>query len=1626
MQEALDAASSCSGITEIWVKKGTYYPTQYPAGCTNCSSRDFTLLLKNNLAIYGGFSGSETSINDRNLAANASIVSGNIGNAADISDNVHHVVMSLNCDGSAIFDGFTVLGGQAAFLPSDIYMNLPSLTVPRDVGGGLYNYQSSPTVSSCVFSTCNSYATVYNENNASPVFNNTVFANNGLGAAIYNKTNSSPRLTNCLITGNGAAAGNSTGGISNNANSNTVIKSCTFYGNNYQDGLIYSNNSSPVISSSILWGKSANGMIVNNGGAAAASYSIVEGGFAGTGNINSDPLFVNAADPDGADNIFATADDGLMLTRTSPAVDADNSGTAPPRDILGTARPAGFGIDLGVYELNYAPVVPSVTITSSSTNICGAGTITFNASVVNEGATPAYQWKKNGTPIANATMATYTANSADLADGDQVTLMLTSSLFASPNPVTSNTITIQTPDTLYVDASVAASGSGDSWATAFKTLSEALDAAHRCPLVAKVLIAKGAYTPASLPYNMGPGQKGTPIVSGDNRDKTFHVRNGLELYGGYPNGGGARNIAANATILDGANVGGVSGEYAYHVVLADAGGDLGTASDTVKLSGLIVQNGKADGSGVLSVNNYNVERNRGGGVYIVNALNLISNNLIMQNNAAVGAGIYSFNSRNNFYSNMLADNTSTGGGGGGYTKFGETLMANNVVTGNTAGSGGGLMIDNGSNVLTNNTFYNNTATTGGGLHSENGTGSYANNIFRENKANGSSSTAGADYYKNSVASNTFKNNVLQRSAGSYTTDNAAGNFDLGTNAAATGNLFETNPNFTNPSLPAGADGLFGTADDGLRLGGCSPAINAGTNDAVVSIQKDINSNARVFENTVDMGAYELTATKQSLLPDVSITGNTSICPSGPNPLTATAGFNTYLWHDGSTGQSINAVTPGKYIVTATDLAGCTAKDSVVVSRKSASDLSLRNFQLNGGTIAYMLNSYWLDWYENRSTSMWYKDSIDLNYDFELTFNITTGTSPGSEGGMAFVLQKAGIHALGNTPGPSLGYYDAKATFDQSVAIELDMNGSGAGAPWYDPVGQHIAFVKNGSPVPVAGPFATDLSRGAHLYKFSWDHLAHKLSLYQDGVLKGSMTEDVVNTVFGGRSKVIFGFTSASNSVKTFQIVEINTNYPYVYDRQLEIKQECGSSTLLTNAAAGSTWLWSNGSTASTIEAVPGNTYSVTTTYGGCTFTAEKYVASVTTPVITANGPVSNICPGTPVTLTASAGRHFAWTNDNATQSITVTAPGAYSALVDGCRSNYITITNTAGGGLAGNGDEVASNISGSTLLAADGCRAMAFVEPGGSQPLAGSLTAKTWVETAVLYFKGEPYAPRHFDLLPAQNAASATSRMTLYFSQQDFDLFNGGHPTFALPSGANDAAGKANLRVVQFHGNGDNTGLPASYPASGNPVIMDPKNEDIVWNAGMQRWEVSFEVTGFSGFFVKTSAPLPVSWISFSARRTDASQVVLDWRVNERAVSYYQVERSLNARNFEAIGTLGARGDGIVEYAFTDPTPVLQQLYYRIKETDLDGSYSYSRILSVSGTEDSDFTAFPNPAGERITVQLGKRYLGSRLKLLNVSGVVLQEIVVKQQTLTLDLGQYVSGVYLLSTADGSVIKVIRQ
>src|SRR5690606_4758494 len=98
---------------------------------------------------------------------------------------------------------------------------------------------------------------------------------------------------------------------------------------------------------------------------------------------------------------------------------------------------------------------------------------------------------------------------------------------------------------------------------------------------------------------------------------------------------------------------------------------------------------------------------------------------------------------------------------------------------------------------------------------------------------------------------------------------------------------------------------------------------------------------------------------------------------------------------------------------------------------------------------------------------------------------------------------------------------------------------------------------------------------------------------------------------------------------------------------------------------------------------------------------------------------------------------------------------------------------------------------------------------------------------------------------------------------------------------------------------------------------------------------------------VKTSAALvtlPVHFIDFRGKLQANESVRLDWEVeNDQQHSHFEVERSSDGQNFEKIGN-GALSK---PYYFIDQTPLLGNNYYRIKQYDIDGKYTYSSVVIV-------------------------------------------------------------------------------
>ena len=128
----------------------------------------------------------------------------------------------------------------------------------------------------------------------------------------------------------------------------------------------------------------------------------------------------------------------------------------------------------------------------------------------------------------------------------------------------------------------------------------------------------------------------------------------------------------------------------------------------------------------------------------------------------------------------------------------------------------------------------------------------------------------------------------------------------------------------------------------------------------------------------------------------------------------------------------------------------------------------------------------------------------------------------------------------------------------------------------------------------------------------------------------------------------------------------------------------------------------------------------------------------------------------------------------------------------------------------------------------------------------------------------------------------------------------------------------------------------------------------------------------------------------------------------------------MNGVHFEKAGEVHALGDGQQQYRFTDVYAPVGNVYYRIKQSDNDGSFSYSEVVKLHVGQDGAIYVWPVPARDRITIS--SPAIQSAL-LLNETGKTILSVKLKAGNNFLYVGALSPGIYFLRTEDGSVIKL---
>lgn len=688
LQDAL--AASVDGY-EIWVAEGTYYPT-------DDSDRDISFTMVDGVSLYGGFTGTETSLDERDWENNVTTMSGDIGTKDDNSDNTYQIVVAAN----NLIDGFTITAGNGSTTSdssnleeggeggegeeleeveedtgSEIGHLNDEIITSGDVdsessGNGIIIYEKAPTIKNTIITKneggkaagvyiyslpdSGDYPTFVNvtisynvgsgrgggvamDYNTQAYFIDCIFDSNestdGKGGAIYNDIVATPLIENSLFVNNSTESG---GAIANDGNSNTVVSNSTYY-NNYADE------------------------------ESAVSYQ-------GTGAYNDpkiiDSIVWNNYCDQGQVNVFNWSESKPTISYTimeggyigdgENVIDVDPLFTDPDN-----------------LDFSYSEDSPANTAGSDG------GSIGFDATLLGT---------RSDDEIAEIIEYLDSLNVIE----EVTPLDLT-------NPIDADDAA-DIGEIVYVDPNASGEDDGSTWEDAFTSLQEAINYAGAAYELngtsVDVWVVAGTY------------------YTGTERTDAFIMQQGVNLYGGFAGDETSfdeRDYTTNETILSG-EIGDTSDltDNSYHVVVG---------ADDVILDGLTISDGYADG---LDGSTYD---NKGGGLLNYEAGNrnipiidytlgfdiTISNCTFSNNYAETGGASYTFHGGNPTYSNVTFSGNSAKYGGAVADVAGTNAIYENVTfEGNSALYKGGASFTDYGSMATfyDSSFSNNSSGTAGG------------------------------------------------------------------------------------------------------------------------------------------------------------------------------------------------------------------------------------------------------------------------------------------------------------------------------------------------------------------------------------------------------------------------------------------------------------------------------------------------------------------------------------------------------------------------------------------------------------------------------------------------------------------------------------------------------------------------------------------------------------------------------------------------------------------------------------------------------------------------------------------------------------------------------------------------
>jgi hypothetical protein len=432
----------------------------------------------------------------------------------------------------------------------------------------------------------------------------------------------------------------------------------------------------------------------------------------------------------------------------------------------------------------------------------------------------------------------------------------------------------------------------------------------------------------------------------------------------------------------------------------------------------------------------------------------------------------------------------------------------------------------------------------------------------------------------------------------------------------------------------------------------------------------------------------------SAIPTITANGPTTFCGTGSVTLTSSAGAS-YSWSNGATTQAVT-VSSGSYTVTVTGANGCSATSAPAVVTGNAppptptiTAFGATTFCAGRSVTLAAPNGYSYAWSNGATTS---SIVVTAGGAYSVIVTDANGCSATSAATTVTVNPTPPMPAV-TASGPTMFCQGGSVTLTAPAGYTYSWsNGATTQSITVSQFGVYSVTVTNASGCtatstgtivnvdPIPTPFitpsdATEFCAGGSVTLTTG-------SGYASYLWSNGATTQSINVTASGSYSVTVTDSSGCSGTTAATTVTVDP-LPSAVVTVGGATTFCAGGSVNLFAPNGLSYTWSNGATTQSIHVTTTGTYSVTTrNFYGCTATSMPTVVTVNAnpakPAITAGGPTT-FCAGGSVTLTASAGSSYQWSNGVHTQSISVSATGNYYVAVydaNGCgtASDPVSVT----------------------------------------------------------------------------------------------------------------------------------------------------------------------------------------------------------------------------------------------------------------------------------------------------------------------------------------------------------------